>query len=39
LSIKPVDKPLTYLLTYFVPIAVETLGPMNKAGLQFLSEL
>jgi len=23
----------------FVPIAVETLGPMNKAGFQFLSEL
>ena len=27
---------MTYI---FVPIAVETLGPMNKAGLQFLSEL
>jgi len=23
----------------FVPIAMETLGPMNKAGFQFLSEL
>jgi len=23
----------------FVPIAVETIGPMNKAGFQFLSEL
>ena len=23
----------------FVPIAMETLGPMNKAGSQFLSEL
>jgi len=23
----------------FMPIAVETLGPMNKAGFQFLSEL
>jgi len=23
----------------FVPIAVETLGPMNSVGLQFLSDL
>jgi len=33
----------TYVLpeqTYtFIPIAVETLGPMNSVGLQFLSDL